>query len=156
FMTADDALSRLGFGSAAVALVLVLVFTSAGTQAMTDGVQTYNGLRELALKTSPNDLKLQLDSGETIAYGVLMEMGLPKGTATLTSYSTGDASLYLSTGGGVIGGIHHDNVRSAAKLFVSSAQAYLSKLNEVATFPLPPAGSTHFFVLTNHGVYGSA
>jgi hypothetical protein len=84
-----------------------------------------------------------------------MEFTLPKATVTLTSYSSGDASLYFSTGGGILGGIGHETVRNAARQFVSSGQALLNKMKEVASFPLPLAGMTHFYVLTNHGVYGS-
>jgi hypothetical protein len=122
---------------------------------MTEGEQAYKGLRELALKISADELGLKLDGDRITAYGVLMEFTLPKATVTLTSYSTGDASLYFSTGGGVLGGVGHETVRNAARQFVSSAQTILNKMGEVANFPLPPVGATHFYVLTNHGVYGS-
>lgn len=42
-------------------------------------------------------------------------------------HQTGEASLYLSLGGGVIGGGQHQNVNSAAKQFVSLAQTFLDK-----------------------------
>jgi hypothetical protein len=138
-----------------VAIILVIIFESVGTHAMTEGEQAYKGLRELALKISPDELGLKLDSNATTAYGVVMEFTLPKATVTLTSYSSGDASLYFSTGGGVLGGVGHETVRNAVRKFVSSAQTFLSKTKEVASFPLPPTGATHFYVLTNHGVYGS-
>jgi hypothetical protein len=129
---------------------------SAGTHAMTAGEQAYQGLRELALKVSPGDLRLKLDGDGVTAYGVVMEFALPKATVTLTSYSSGDASLYFSTGGGILGGVGHETVRNAARQFVSSAQTFLSQMREVASFPLPPTGMTHFYVLTNHGVRGSS
>lgn len=122
---------------------------------MTEGEQAYKGLRELALKISPDDLRLKLDGDKITAYGVLLEFALRKATVTLTSYSSGDASLYFSTGGGVLGGVGHEAARNAAKQFVSSAQTFLNKMREVANFPLPLTGMTHFYVLTNHGVYGS-
>jgi hypothetical protein len=138
-----------------VAIIFAVAFESAGTHAMTEGEQAYKGLRELALKISPDDLGLKLDGDGIAAHGVLMEFTLPKATVTLTSYSSGDASLYFSTGGGVIGGVGHETVRSAARQFVSSAQTFLNKMKEVASFPLPPTGVTHFYVLTNHGIYCS-
>ena len=54
----------------------------------------YNGLRDLALKSSPLDLNLKLDDDKN-----------PKGTATLISFVSGDASVYFSNGGGLLGGI---------------------------------------------------
>ena len=63
--------------------------------------------------------------------------------------------MYFSTGGGILGGIGHETVRNAARQFVSSAQTFLSKMKEVASFPLPPTGMTHFYALTNRGVFGS-
>jgi hypothetical protein len=138
-----------------VAIILAVAFESVGTHAMTEGEQTYKGLRELALKISPDELGLKLDGDRITAYGVVMEFTLPKATVTLTSYSSGDASLYFSTGGGVLGGVGHETVRNAARQFVRSAQTILNKMREVADFPLPPAGATHFYVLTNRGVYGS-
>jgi hypothetical protein len=144
-----------GSASLLIAIFLAVTFASVGTHAMTEGEQTYKGLRELALKISPEDFGLKLGDGIT-AYGVLMEFTLPKATVTLTSYSSGDASLYISSGGGILGGIGHEAVRNAARQFVSSAQTFLSKMKEIASFPLPPTGMTHFYVLTNHGLYGSA
>ena len=146
---------QLRFGSLFVAIILAVAFASEGTHAVTEGEQTYKGLRELALKISPEDFGLKRDDDRIAAYGVLMEFTLPKATVTLTSYSSGDASLYFSTGGGILGGIGHETVRNAARQFVSSAQTFLSKMKEAASFPLPPTGVTHFYVLTNHGTYGS-
>ncbi len=144
-----------GCTSLLFAIFLAVTVVSVGAHAVTEAEQTYKGLRELALKISPEDFGLKRDGDGITAYGVLMEFTLPKATVTLTSYSSGDASLYFSTGGGILGGIGHETVRNAARQFVSSAQTFLSKMKEVASFPLPPTGMTHFYVLTNHGLYGS-
>jgi len=56
-----------------------------------------------------------------------MDWDLGDGIATFISFSTGDASMYLSSGGGLIGGGHHENVSVAAKTFVDKAQQYLDK-----------------------------
>ncbi len=56
---------------------------------------------------------------------------------------SGDASMYLSSGGGVMGGGQHQNVYSAAKDFVRLAQTYLDKAarTEKTTLPAPAAVS---------------
>ena len=74
-------------------------------------------------------------------------------TATTVSYQTGDASLYLSSGGGVIGGGQHQNVNSAAKQFVTLAQTFLDKTAKTETKPLPATDEVKFYLLTNKGVF---
>ena len=74
-------------------------------------------------------------------------------TATTVSYQTGDASLYISTGGGVIGGGQHQNVNRAAKQFVSLAQTFLDKTTKTETTALPSTNEVKFFLLTNKGVF---
>jgi hypothetical protein len=122
---------------------------------MAIGEQTYKELRDLALKASPAEFGMSPDESKVIAYGILMETGYPKATVTLTSYVSGDASLYFSMGGGIIGGIGHESVRIAAKKFVDSAQRFLTNMNQASEFPSPAVGKTRFYVITNRGIYGS-
>jgi len=84
-----------------------------------------------------------------------METGFPEGTATLVSMSDGSASLYCSGGGGVIGGIGHETVRRAATAFVGLAGHHQSNMTATKTFPLPRAGRTIFYVLTDSGVFSA-
>jgi len=74
----------------------------------------------IAFKTTPANLgmKSALDSQEP--FGILMDLSLPQGNATIVAFISGDASFYTSTGGGVIGGIGHENVRNAARKFVTA------------------------------------
>jgi hypothetical protein len=127
----------------------------AGANSVTTDEHTFHGLRDMALTASPAGLNLQLDDSEVTAFGVLMEIGFPAATITLTSFVSGDASLYFSTGGGIIGGIGHESVRKAARRFVDSAQQFLGKMEKAAEFPLPAKGKTRFYAITNHGVYRS-
>ena len=94
-----------------------------------DSVKTHNlkdnpfeGLRKQAFDITPQQLGLSLNDSEI--YGVIMDWDLGNGIMTLITYKTGDASMNLSTGGGVIGGGQHENVNKAAKAFVSAAQKY--------------------------------
>ena len=80
-----------------------------------------------------------------------MEMGHPGGVATLVAFATGDASLYFSTGGGVIGGVTHENVARAARHFVSTAQGYTDGMETVTVTPLPDPGEVRFYLLTPQG-----
>ncbi len=113
----------------------------------------YEGLRKMALSTTPEILQLSLPSDKTIVYGVVMDWEISGGTVTTVSYSTGAASMYLSNGGGVIGGEFHKNVNAAAKLFVDKAQAFLNKTQKTETTPLPGRNFVIFYLLTNKGIF---
>src|SRR3970040_739511 len=69
----------------------------------------FEELRNRAFKTTPEDLELSLPDNKTVVYGVIMDWEMGGAVATTVSYQTGDASLYLSSGGGVIGGGQHQN-----------------------------------------------
>ena len=107
----------------------------------------------MAFSATPEQLGLSLPTEKTIVYGVIMDWEMGGATATTVSYQTGDASLYLSTGGGVIGGGQHQNVNSAAKQFVSLAQTFLDKTTKTETTTLPSTDEVKFYLLTNKGVF---
>jgi len=81
-----------------------------------------------------------------------METGYPEGTATLIALADGTTSLYLSTGGGVVGGHVHQDVRQANAEFVETANQFCSHLELTDSFPLAAEGYTIFYVLTDSGV----
>ncbi len=110
-------------------------------------------LRNMALNVTPEQLQLSLPADQTKVFGVVMDWDLGDGTMTLITYQTGDASMYLSSDGGVIGGGQHENVSTASKEFVSMAQNYLDKSSKVDTTTLPDKDSFKFYFLTNKGKY---
>lgn len=113
----------------------------------------FDGLRNMAFSATPEQLELSLPTHNTIVYGVIMDWEMGEGIATTVSYQTGDASLYLSSGGGVIGGGQHENVNNAAKQLVSLAQTFLDKATKTETTPLPTTNQVKFYLLTNNGIY---
>src|SRR5262245_746002 len=98
---------------------------------------------------SPKDVGLSAKPGE--AWGVVMDTAYSEGAASLVSLADGSASIYFSTGGGVIGGHSHETVANAAKAFVRAANRDLSKLLVPPDESLPKPGYTRFFVLTVEG-----
>jgi len=113
----------------------------------------FEELRNRAFKTTPEDLELSLPDNKTVVYGVIMDWEMGGAVATTVSYQTGDASLYLSSGGGVIGGGQHKNVNSVAKQFVNLAQTFIDKAVRTETNPLPEKNFIKFYLLTNKGIY---
>ncbi|HVP85546.1 MAG TPA: hypothetical protein VMS78_12575 [Rhizomicrobium sp.] len=117
--------------------------------------EMYHDLRAMAFGVTAEQLGLHPSSERVSPFGIIMEMGLSKGTVTVVSFVTGDASIYLSSGGGMIGGSGHESVRAAAKQFVSASNGYVTRLKRVSDFPRPSAGNVIFYVLTNKGTLRS-
>ena len=61
--------------------------------------------------------------------------------------------MYLSSGGGVIGGGQHENVRQSVFTYVQLGQEFLSKSKKTESTPLPDKDSVRFYLLTNKGTY---
>lgn len=112
----------------------------------------YMDLRNMALSNTPEKLGLKLFSQSDV-YGVIMDWDLGNGTMTLACYKTGDASIYLTSGGGFIGGVQHENVNKAAKKFVDKAQRFLAKSTKTTISPLPDKDCVRFYLLTGSGIF---
>lgn len=68
---------------------------------------------------------------------------------------TGDASIYFSSGGGIIGGGTHEDVKIIAMGFVDEAQQMLRKTKKVEQTPLPDKDRVVFYLLTNEGIFSA-
>ncbi|MGF1536346.1 MAG: hypothetical protein ACFB4J_07675 [Elainellaceae cyanobacterium] len=114
--------------------------------------EVYERLRSTVLNLRPSDLNL---TQETFPYPVLalvMEEGLSRGAFTLTSVADGTTSLYLSSGGGILGGGEHERVRKAATALLRGAQHYYNRATSVRDFPLPQPNQVVFYFVTFNGV----
>jgi hypothetical protein len=112
----------------------------------------YVELRHQALHRSRVELGLPKPSEATRPWGVLMETTYEEASVTVFAVSDGNASIYLSTGGGFIGGVGHEAVRRAAVNMVRVAGTLTSLLSPAETYPLPDRGRTIFYVRTEAGV----
>ncbi len=81
-----------------------------------------------------------------------METSFENAHVTVLALSDGNASIYLSTGGGFIGGMGHQSIRQAAVNMVRVAGTLGPQMTPTKTFPLPERGRTIFYVLTDAGV----
>ncbi len=123
------------------------------TKTMQNDSNVYEEMRNMALNITAEQLELPMPGDATIVYGVVMDWELGDGISTTACYATGDASMYLSTGGGVIGGGKHQNVNAAAKKLVASAQKLLDKTVKTGQTPLPGTDEVHFYFITNKGIF---
>ena len=113
----------------------------------------YEDLRNMAFGATQEQIGVNIPINETKIYGVIMDWDVGEGIATVVAFQSGDASVYLSSGGGVIGGFRHDNVKTAAIRFVNEAQKYLGNTKPTDTTPLPGKDMVNFYFLTNTGKY---
>ncbi|MEO6788544.1 MAG: hypothetical protein ABI318_20680 [Chthoniobacteraceae bacterium] len=117
-----------------------------------EGKKLFDELRQQALNQTSKAPSLSVKS-ETEPYGFVMDMEIGGGIATVVAFNDGNASIYLSSGGGWIGGSGVDGVKKAAEhLFVVAPKFQpLAKLTK--EFPLPKDGETIFHLLTDSGVF---
>jgi hypothetical protein len=89
----------------------------------------YQDLRSMALAGSRTSLGLPAGANANEPWGVLMDTSFTNGVSyTVFAVADGNASIYLSNGGGFIGGIGHESVRKAAKAMVSTAKTFQPKM----------------------------
>jgi hypothetical protein len=113
----------------------------------------YQGLRNSAFHTSRAQLGIPPTAAPTQPWGVIMDWGLAKGTATVVALSDGNASVYLSSGGGFIGGASHESIRQAAQKMVAIAAEYQPQTHTTKTYALPREAQVIFYFLTDVGAF---
>ena len=116
----------------------------------------YHDLRSQAFAGSRKMFGLPAGSTPTEPWGVLMDSSFEDGGSyTVVAIVDGSASIYLSSGGGFIGGVAHENVRKAAAAMVSAAKGFQSQMAATTSHPLPTPGEVAFYVFTDAGIFTS-
>ena len=115
------------------------------------GEQVYQGLRAQILDLDPASAGLQQGPGHQVVWGALMEAGYSRGTATLVVLADGTTSLYLSTGGGIIGGGFHQAVATATRSFLAQLEHHLPLLRPDPDAAPPATGQVTIRALTYTG-----
>ena len=113
----------------------------------------YDGLRAMALAVTSDQLGLEQFGDKNKVYGIIMDWNLGEGIATVAAYGTGDASLYLSSGGGIIGGGQHQSVKQAVLSYIKLGQNFLNTATRTEETPLPGKNCVRFYFLTNNGTF---
>jgi len=113
----------------------------------------FNGLRQMALDVTPEQLGIEKTNDKIKVFGIVMDWNLGEGIATVSAFETGDASMYLSSGGGVIGGGQHENVRKTVLEYIEIGKGYIQKTKKTKETPLPKKDMVNFYFLTSHGKY---
>lgn len=86
-------------------------------------------------------------------WGVVMELGNGTGVASLVCLSDDTTSLYVSTGGGMIGGGAHDAVVHANQVLLDMTEAHLEGMTRGLDHALPAEGRVIIRALTYDGPF---
>lgn len=114
----------------------------------------YLDLRNQVLNLSRDKCGLTVTAGPTEPCAVLMDWGVNNGTATVVAVQDGTVSIYLSSGGGHLGGGQgYPAIRAAGQKFLNLAKESLSKMLKTKEYPLPGKGEVYFYVRTDAGVF---
>jgi hypothetical protein len=107
----------------------------------------YSKLREHALT-----LPLPANKDRNVQM-IVMDWHLTSGTASVVVAFDGSASVYLSNGGGFIGGGQKSAaVRAAAMRALKVAEQALANFQPVSTADLPERGNVYFYARTESGL----
>jgi hypothetical protein len=116
----------------------------------------YHGLRNKILHLKREDIGLPAPANPSQPWAAVMDWGLAGDTVTVVAIMDGTASVYLSRGGGWIGGGQsHDPIRKAAQKMLSAASEAQWTEKAAADFPLPQPAQVIFYVMTDAGVFTS-
>lgn len=109
----------------------------------------YMDMRKMAFEVTTEQLGLQIPKDSTKVYGIITDLDMNGGTATIVTYVTGDASIYLSSGGGFIGAGQHESVKKVTKEFVDNGHLISFKGKQYENTDLPINGNANFYFLSN-------
>lgn len=108
----------------------------------------YQSMRDSVLFSQPEGI------GATEVYAVLMDWHIGSGTASVLAAADGTASIYLSNGGGCIGGGDRlEEIREAAVNAVNLAAMLFSRFERTESAGLPESDEVGFFAMTGNGRY---
>lgn len=109
-------------------------------------------LRRMILTSAPGAFGWKSTDEFPRISAVLVDVPFEGKTLTVLSAWDGSASLYFSSGGGIIGGHAHDHIRTAAPDLVRAAEAILDFASPSFGIDYPGQDSVRFHMLTGDGV----
>jgi hypothetical protein len=109
-------------------------------------------LRNVFLTTTPEKFGLQPSNDYPRICAIAMDWPIGEHFATVVSVCDGSASVYTTGTFGIIGGIGHETVRTAAKKLVKEADRYYDDSSPTEDFSYPSRDHVRFYLVTFGGV----
>ena len=105
---------------------------------------------------TPDELGFSPTDRHPRVWAALMEIGMNGSYATVVSLVDGSTSLYLGSGGGVIGAAEQEAVRRASMGFLEAVEKDLDLFEPTHPLPLPAQGEVRFNTRTYEGDLSTA
>lgn len=110
--------------------------------------ERYRGLREMALNAVKEGISKPPESHADV-YGMVIDIAQESAFVTLVCLTDDTTSMYVSTGGGIIGaGQKYPQVAKATQSLLACAQRSMKHFREETSTDLPPASTVRFHILT--------
>ncbi len=114
--------------------------------------ERYKTLRYNALEIDPAEAGINVTSNDEV-FAVLIEETNNNVTSSLFVTKNGNASLYVSNGGGIIGGISDPSSKNNAIKLVQQAGEIFSNFERADAYPVPKNGYIRFYFVTSEFVH---
>jgi hypothetical protein len=111
----------------------------------------FMGLRQQVLELDARALGWTPSDADPRIFAALMEIGYPEAVATVVAVVDGTTSLYLGSGGGILGGGDHPQVVRANVAMRTVFDAHRDLFASTEAPPLPQVGEVRFHALTFDG-----
>ena len=116
----------------------------------------YSIMRHEALRRQRADCGPDAPSAfSTPAFGILMEIGYPGITVTLSAFAGGATSLCVSSAYSIVSGGSYENIQEANTTFIETANHLLEHFEPRESFPIPETWQITFYALTDTGILGA-
>ena len=109
-------------------------------------------LRKMFLTMPAKQAGIEPTSEYPRVWGIAVDWPIGQHIATVVSLADGSASVYTTGTFGIIGGIGHETVRTAAKKLVKEADRYYSDSTPTNDLSYPRLDQVRFFLVTFEGV----
>jgi hypothetical protein len=117
---------------------------------MTEDIEDTAELRRVALTSKSKDVFGQTGMHPNAIWGVVMEAAYDDGTITTVSLVDGTASLYVSTGGGIVNAGEDEHIGGLSSTIASGGGTFFSRYGKpVKDYPHPEKDKIHFYFLSD-------
>jgi hypothetical protein len=136
----------------AVAFLVYVASVSAAEEPKKSADDAGRELRRMFLTIPVDAAGIQRSSEFPHVWAVAMDWPIGEQIATLAALADGSASVYTTGTFGIIGGIGHENVRTAAKQLVKKAESYCDASTATSDLSYPALDHVRFYFRTFEGI----
>ena len=137
-----------------VAIVLAVIVVRRKAAA-SQGTRAERESREFALHASAEQMGITVPVTGDGIWGLIVDLGSPKSSATVVMFADGYAGIYWGESGGVFGGQSRESVRVAARSAIAGMEGRASLFSETGVHTLPGEGNIRIYVRRRNDLLSS-